>query len=1295
MPNIDTLSIQFNANGTDKAVRNIKAMSEAVRSLADSLRVLDTGKITDLSNAMSSIKSSTPTKAQANRMTGFAEAISKMSTAARTSYSLNNFAENISGLGTAIQGFKKSSLTKAQIERLVNLSEAMGKLGNANLGTFTQELAGLGVTMTAFKKSLPTNAQIDRINTFASAVTNLSNAIGAADIGTFSKDMATLGEAVQAFKKSTVSSITNAAQAMTNFKSETEKTVEAVNNATTKNPSKAGMGNNQGALQNFDDMVKSLDKVASRTDALKSKFKGLLVPTKSFKTLEEQAEKVAKKYDELREKMQRGLSSGEIDAGSESYKRMEAQLDGLRNKYDELILKQKELALAGDGIQINPNVINTVNAFKSGFTKVTDIVKNGVAAAFRSANTHIKAFAGHLKNAARAAKETVTGGNKAKDMAKKFASELMRVSKMLKLMITRKALRAVIAEVGNGFQSLAIHSDEFNNSMSSLINGSKKLGYSFATMVSPLINALAPAIVYVINLLTKLLNVFNQVMSALTGATSWNKAKDFTDSWRDSIEGAGSAAKKTAKELKKTVLGFDELNQLQDNKDSSSGSGNSIADMFETMEIDPKWKNFADWLKKMWDLGDFTELGAKLGKQLRDLLESIPWEKIRKTANKLGGALATLINGFVEVERLGYDIGNTLAQSVNTVFEFLNGFVHKLHWDSIGKFIADTFNGFFENIDWVLIKDTVVTGMAGIAEAIQNFIDNFHWDNISNFIINAVDTIVSGVKAFIEGIDWLDLGKKIGEQIRKTVEGIDFYDIGEAIGEIIQAAVDWVSGMLETLPSVETLIEKASDLIEGLFDTVDSEQIGKNLAAILNNVYDFLVGFWKENGDEIKAEVKKFFKGLWDEIDKEDLKKVLGGILLAATIGGIASALGEFTKTYLTAKITAMVTKSVGAAGVKEAATAAGTSIGTWLLAGVSAIFTAAAIAQTIYYAVEDVKSYKSALGVDSMWEAIFSSSDDIKAAKREYAAAKTSNPYLNGTVSAGVQDVANAWTTMQEKNKLARTQDGENVAKWADETARKFREWQEENKKKLEENKKSVGDWAEETARKFKEWQENNDLKRQADRESTYKWAEDTSKKISDWVEGFKTKLTEFKGHLEIKIGEVRTVILKKIAEIKEDIQGVIKEVKGFFSADNWTFEGVGEGLKKTFKDAKKAIGEVWNDIADGLNGSHEVGGHKFSINLPKIKYATGGFPEDGLFFANHNELVGEFSNGKTAVANNAQIVSGIEKGVYSAVTAAMARGGNEKYIANDIYVDGDLVARTISKAQDNQNRRYSPQMG
>lgn len=77
---------------------------------------------------------------------------------------------------------------------------------------------------------------------------------------------------------------------------------------------------------------------------------------------------------------------------------------------------------------------------------------------------------------------------------------------------------------------------------------------------------------------------------------------------------------------------------------------------------------------------------------------------------------------------------------------------------------------------------------------------------------------------------------------------------------------------------------------------------------------------------------------------------------------------------------------------------------------------------------------------------------------------------------------------------------------------------------------------------------------------------------------------------------------------------------------------------------------------------------------------FATGGFPEDGFFYANHNELVGQFSNGKTAVANNAQITQGI----HDAVLSAMRESGG---LQGDIVInlDGNEIARVVTKKQKN----------
>lgn len=82
---------------------------------------------------------------------------------------------------------------------------------------------------------------------------------------------------------------------------------------------------------------------------------------------------------------------------------------------------------------------------------------------------------------------------------------------------------------------------------------------------------------------------------------------------------------------------------------------------------------------------------------------------------------------------------------------------------------------------------------------------------------------------------------------------------------------------------------------------------------------------------------------------------------------------------------------------------------------------------------------------------------------------------------------------------------------------------------------------------------------------------------------------------------------------------------------------------------------------------------------------YAQGGFPDTGsLYFAGEQgpELVGTMGN-RNAVANNDQIIEGIRQGVYDAVSAAMANGGN-----GDVSVKVFLDSREIKTGQQRLNR-------
>lgn len=164
-------------------------------------------------------------------------------------------------------------------------------------------------------------------------------------------------------------------------------------------------------------------------------------------------------------------------------------------------------------------------------------------------------------------------------------------------------------------------------------------------------------------------------------------------------------------------------------------------------------------------------------------------------------------------------------------------------------------------------------------------------------------------------------------------------------------------------------------------------------------------------------------------------------------------------------------------------------------------------------------------------------------------------------------------------------------------------------------------------------------------------------------------------------------------------------EDVEKWFKLETWTdmMKRVPDAFKETFKGAVNAAVAQLNRLIDWLNeklnfsyeGLELLGKEvipAFSVQLftiPHIpEFATGGFPEDGLFMANHGELVGKFSNGRTAVANNEQITQGIKEAVIEGMSIVMASySGNSEPITIETHVEMD--GRTIVKQTDKVERR------
>lgn len=201
----------------------------------------------------------------------------------------------------------------------------------------------------------------------------------------------------------------------------------------------------------------------------------------------------------------------------------------------------------------------------------------------------------------------------------------------------------------------------------------------------------------------------------------------------------------------------------------------------------------------------------------------------------------------------------------------------------------------------------------------------------------------------------------------------------------------------------------------------------------------------------------------------------------------------------------------------------------------------------------------------------------------------------------------------------------------------------------------------------------------------------------IIDWL------VTYFKPMFENVI-ETMGSYVKDLSDI---FSGLIEFLLGVFTKD-WT--RAWEGIKDIFKGVFNAIADIFsgiiNFIIDGINGflsgfngiANAIGDViGVNINIPEIqhvvipKFEQGGFPkESSLFWANEfgvPELVGSIG-GRTAVANNDQIIYGIQNGVKEAVQevlspylASIASNTSEMARKNTtIEIDGRELANAVN---------------
>jgi len=550
--------------------------------------------------------------------------------------------------------------------------------------------------------------------------------------------------------------------------------------------------------------------------------------------------------------------------------------------------------------------------------------------------------------------------NNIKDLTKswnRFASSLARIA-------IYRGIRTVLKEIANaikeGVNNLYLWSqawkdtyataERFANSMDTLATGVLYLKNSIGAVVSPLIDYLTPAIDALIDRFVALANAINQAISALTGAGLWRKAMRYPIEYADVMSGA----KKKADDLKRTVLGFDELNRLDDNKKKSGGSAKDDWDyskMFEEMPVSER-------IKDLINAENWSSIGSLIASKINQSLSSINWDSVKRNTKKWATRFGSLFNSVLLDTSMPL-VGRSLAEFFNTVALGINTLYDEFDFVTFGQHIADGFESFIHNARWrewgealsqkigALIdtvygfKDVDLTGLGdGLTNLIAGMFENIKLNKIAKSIESLIPKIgteigvalnglfseankaINGGRGKGSGIDFTALGKSFAEGVNNILGGIDPKEAGVFLTNGLNAVIRIVGGAVENL-NWDLLNTTIGETITSMFNNVDLKsatgtavKIAEKLLEVLNTAVTAIP--WEKVGDAIasadtsgiKDGLKKLFENVVDGLERAGvLDEVVTG--LGAFIG--LKLGGAFLK--IIPSILPAITASMGSAG--------------------------------------------------------------------------------------------------------------------------------------------------------------------------------------------------------------------------------------------------------------------------------------------------------------------------------------------------------------------------------------------